>query len=654
MLKRSLLNFSLIALTLFGAHAQQLEDKTVLTIGDKAITAGEFMRVYNKNLNLVTDASQREVDNYLDLYIDYKLKVAEAYDMGLDQTEAHQTEYRKYKHKLATTYMNVGEVTDGLMKEAYARQAEQIHARHILIKVSVDDLPQDTLAAYNKAVKIRQEILDGKRDFETAARLFSADPSAADTGGDLGWVSVFKMVYQFETVAYNTPVGEMSPVFRSQFGYHFMEILGRRPMEQQVTVAHIMISPKADDPNFDAEARINEIYSNIQQGASFEDLARQYSDDKNTAQDGGKLNRFGPGMLNAQNFERAAFGLKNPGDIAKPIQTDFGWHIIKLIERHPRPSYEDLESQLKQKVQQAQRLDYIKSMSKQDLKARYNVTTPDHVVPFFTEFLTDSITKKTWKYTDSLNPVMKTEIFNLNGTSFTYDDFARFIEERQRKSARQNTTYGAAKVFYSEFELSAIRDYFKDNLDLEDEGFANIVQEYKEGLLIFDLMESEIWGKVRKDSTGLEAFYQNQIGSYQYKPRMTGLIASTPSEAVAKKVRKALKKGASLEELQATFNADGETQVIFSEGTYAEGHRLLPENFKFASGVSKVYNKAGQFTVIRTDELLAPTAIPLDTIRGRVMGDYQAALESSFMEQLKKKFKVNIDQAVLQEIKAQL
>ncbi|NQX78926.1 MAG: peptidylprolyl isomerase, partial [Gilvibacter sp.] len=146
MLKRSLLNFSLIALTLFGAHAQQLEDKTVLTIGDKAITAGEFMRVYNKNLNLVTDASQREVDNYLDLYIDYKLKVAEAYDMGLDQTEAHQTEYRKYKHKLATTYMNVGEVTDGLMKEAYARQAEQIHARHILIKVSVDDLPQDTLA----------------------------------------------------------------------------------------------------------------------------------------------------------------------------------------------------------------------------------------------------------------------------------------------------------------------------------------------------------------------------------------------------------------------------------------------------------------------------------------------------------------------------
>ncbi|MDC7999207.1 peptidylprolyl isomerase [Gilvibacter sediminis] len=654
MLKRSLLSLSFVALTIFGGFAQQLEDKTVLTIGDNAITAGEFMRVYNKNLNLVADAEQRKVDNYLDLYIDYKLKVAEAYDMGLDQTEAHKTEYRKYKHKLATTYMNVGEVTDGLMKEAFKRQQEEIRARHIVISVTADDLPQDTLAAYNKAVKLRQEIIDGKRDFENAARQFSGDPSAADTGGDLGWFSVFKMVYPFETVAYNTPVGEISEIVRTQFGYHFIEVLDRRLVAKQVTVAHIMISPKQDDPNFDAEARINELYGNIQQGASFEDLARQYSDDKNTAQDGGKLSRFGPGMLNAENFERAAFSLENPGDMSKPLQTDFGWHIIKLLERHEYPTFEEVEPRLKQKVQQAQRLDFIKAMSIQELKARYNVTTPDHVVPFFADFLTDSIKTKTWKYTDSLNPAMKTEIFNLNGTSFTYDDFARFIEERQRKSARKGTTYGAAKTFYSEFELATIRDFFKDNLDKEDQGFANIVQEYKEGLLIFDLMESEIWGKVRKDSTGLEAFYNDQIENYQYKPRVVGLVASTPNESVAKKVRKALKKGATLAELQAQFNTENETQVIFSQGTYAAGHRLLPEAYKLATGVSKVYNKAGQFTVIRTDELLAPTAIPLETIRGRVMGDYQAALESTFMERLKKKFKVKIDQAVLKEIKAQL
>ena len=651
--KRSLLSLIFICLLLPAATAQQLEDKTVLSIGDQTVSAGEFMRVYKKNLNLVADVEQRKVENYLDLYVDYKLKVAEAYAMGLDQQDAHKTEYRKYKHKLATTYMNVEEVTDTLMKEAFARQQEEILARHILIAASIDDLPQDTLVAYNKAVKLRQEIIDGKRKFEQAARQFSADPSAPDTGGDLGWFSVFKMVYPFETVAYNTPVGDISKVFRTQFGYHFVQILDRRPVAKEVTVAHIMISPKADDASFDPEARINELYSNIKQGASFEELAKQYSDDRNTAENGGKLSRFGPGMLNAENFERAAFALKNPGDMSSPVKTDFGWHIIKLIDRHEYPTFQDVEQRLKRQVQQAQRLDYIKALSKQELKERYNITSPEHVVPFFTEFLTDSIKTKTWKYTDSLNPAMKTEIFTLGSTTFTYDDFARFIEERHRKTARHNTTYGAAKAFYDEFELATIRDYFKDHLDEEDEGFANIVREYKEGLLIFDLMENEIWSKVREDSTGLENYYKEHLANYQYETRVKALIASTPNEAVAKQLRKALKRGASLSELKEQFNEE-ETQVLFSNGTYQEGHRLLPEDYKLSSGVSKVYNKAGQFTVIRTEELLAPTAIPLDKIRGKVMGDYQAALEAAFMEALKAKFKVTVDQQVLQEIKAQL
>ena len=636
------------------ANAQQLSDKTVLTIADKPVTAGEFLRVYKKNLNLVADAEQKKVENYLNLYIDYKLKVEAAYAMGLDTTTAHKTEYRKYKHKLATTYMNVGEVTDELMKEAFARQKEQILARHILIGVSPDALPQDTLAAYNEAVKLRGEVMSGERDFEQAARQFSDDPSAPDMGGYIDWFSVFKMVYPFETVAYNTPVGEVSDVFRTQFGYHFLEVLDRRVVAPEVTVSHIMIAPKKDDPDFDPEARINELYSNLQQGASFEELAKQYSDDRNTAENGGQLRRFGPGQLNAESFERQAFALANAGDYSKPFETDFGWHVVKLLERHPYPTFEQVQSRLRQQVQQARRLDYIKELSKQELKDRYGVVSPDHVIPFFTEFLTDSITTKTWKYTDTLNPKMKTELFTLGTTTFTYDDFARFIEDRQRLSRKAANTYGAAKLFYDEFELATIRDYFKDHLDEEDEGFANVVREYKEGLLIFDLMENTIWGKVRKDSVGLQDFYNTNISQYQYKQRLTGLIATTPNESVAKKLRKELKKGATLEDLKTMFNSDDETQVLFSEGTYEAGHRLLPKDYELANGVSKIHNNNGQFTIIRTDQLIAPTAIPLDKIRGKVMGDYQQALEAGFMAELKSKFTVNIDQQVLSEIKAQL
>lgn len=654
MLRRATLLILLLGLGIQFTQAQELEDKTVLTIADQNISAGEFLRVYKKNLNLVANEDQRKVDNYLNLYVDYKLKVAEAYARGLDTVVAHKEEYRKYKHKLATTYMNVGEVTDDLMKEAFARQKEEIKARHILIGVSMDALPQDTLVAYNEAVKLRAEILSGKRDFEQAARQFSDDPSAPDMGGYIDWFSVFKMVYPFETVAYNTAVGETSDVFRTQFGYHFVEVLDRREVAQEVTVAHIMISPKDEDPDFDPEARINELYSNIQQGASFEELAKQYSDDRNTAENGGKLRRFGPGQLNAEKFERSAFALANAGDISEPFQTDFGWHIVKLLERHAYPKFEDVQARLKQQVQQAQRLDYIKALSKLELKERYGVTTPDHVVPFFTEFLTDSITKKTWKYTDTLNPKMKTVLFTLGKETFTYDDFARFIEDRQRKTPRHMNTYGAAVAFYNDFELATIRDYFKDHLDEEDEGFADVVREYKEGLLIFDLMESTIWGRVRNDSTGLENFYADNIANYQYKQRLTGIIATTPNEAVAKKLRKELKRGTSLEELKAMFNSGDETQVLFSEGTYEAGNRLLPADYKLSSGVSKVHNNNGQFTVIRTEELIAPTAIPLDKIRGRVMGDFQQAIEADFMSELKTKFDVTVDQQVLQEIKAQL
>ncbi len=633
---------------------QNLEDKTIMTVNNTPVKAGEFLRVYKKNLDLVEDQKQKELDNYLNLYVDYKLKVAQAYDIGLDTVQAHKDEYRKYKHKLATSYMEVREVTDTLMREAFARQKEQLKARHILINAGPEASPQDTLAAYNELVQIRKDILSGTIDFELAARQFSDDPSAPDTGGDLGWFSVFRMLYQFENVAYNTPVGETSKIFRTQFGYHIVEVLDRRVVAKEVTAAHIMIALNNDDPNFNPEQRINELYSNLQQGASFSELAKQFSDDKNTAVNGGQLKRFGPGQLNAEDFEEQAFALANPGDYSKPFKTAYGWHIVKLLERHDYPSFQDVQVQLRRKVEQAQRLDYIKSVTREFLKERYNVAAPKELIPFFTEFLTDSITTKSWEYTDKSNPAMKRVIYDLPEAQITYHDFATYINDNQRRNRRYSSRYFAAQGLYQEFELFTLREYFKDHLDLEDEGFATIVKEYKEGLLIFDLMDQTIWSVVKEDSLGLETFYNANKSKYMFKERVTGLVAVSPDKAVAKAIRKDLKKGKTLAELKAIYATPGKVQAIFTEGTFQLGARELPADFKTKNGVSKLYNTEEQFTVIQVNNILPAAVMPLEKIRGRVMGDYQTELETRLMAELKAKFPVSVKAEVLEEIKNQL
>lgn len=631
--------------------AQTLEDKVILTVDERPVTAGEFMRVYGKNLELVQDPDQKDLDNYLSLYIDYKLKVAEAFNRKLDTTNAHATEYRKYKHQLATTYMNINSVTDDLMTEAFGRLSEQIKARHIVINSSIDALPQDTLVAYNKLVQIREDILSGKKDFDIAARQFSDDPSAPSTGGDLGWFSAFKMVYPFENVAYNTPVGETSHIFRSPFGFHFLEVLDRRILPKEVTVAHIMITAKKADPSFNPEARIGELYGNLQQGASFEELAKQFSDDKNTAVNGGKLNRFGPGQLNAETFEEQAFALDEIGSYSAPFKTDYGWHIVKLLERHEYPKFEDVKARLKKQVQQAQRLDLIKSLTVEELKERYNVDYPEHVIEYFTDFFTEEITNKEWVYKDSLNPKMKTVIYELPHATYDYNDFAQFVMDRQRRSARHTTTYGAAKGYFAEFELQTLRDYFKDHLDLEDPEFAKIVKEYREGLLIFDLMDQTIWGAVKNDSIGVEKFYRENAQSYQFKKRVNALIAQSPSEDIAKQVRAKLKRGATLASLKEEFAQEDAVNVIFTQGVFEVDARELPDGYKPKKGVSKVYNTNDQYAVISVANILPESTKPLEQVRGQVMGDYQVQLEKDFMQGLRDKFNVVVNQEVLNEVK---
>ncbi|MDA9284438.1 peptidylprolyl isomerase [Flavobacteriaceae bacterium] len=260
----------------FTAQSQSQKD-VILTIENTPVYKQEFLRVYKKNLNLVKDASQKSVDGYLELFVDYKLKVQEAYAQKLDQGKAYKKEFEKYRAQLSRNYLFEQKIEQDMALEAYERSKEQINAQHVLIMVDYDALPQDTLVAYNKATEVMKMAKNGA-DFTDLVLQYSEEPNTKEQKGNLGYFSAFSMLYAFENAAYNTKVGAISDITRTSYGYHVIKVLDRRPTGNEITVSHIMVSNKNDDPTFDPQERINELYQLLNQGQKFEDLAKQFSE----------------------------------------------------------------------------------------------------------------------------------------------------------------------------------------------------------------------------------------------------------------------------------------------------------------------------------------------------------------------------------------
>jgi peptidyl-prolyl cis-trans isomerase SurA len=308
----------LAVLFAINTNAQATNEDVLFKIDNTPVYASEFLRVYNKNLELVQDESQKDVDAYLKLFVNYKLKLKEARDLEYNKKPSYIRELANYKKQLAKNYLTDNKVTDDLVSEAYDRTLNELKASHILIKIPEDASPEDTLTAYNQIMKLRESVINVgfeavKKDMHNGKTIFAEG---------LGYFSCFKMVYDFENMAYNTEVGEVSMPFRTKFGYHIVKIFDKRKSRGTVTVAHIMVSNKQTDSLQDApEIRINDIYKKLSQGEDFESLAKQFSEDKSSSDKGGKLNSFSGGQLSSSEFEDVAFNLKNVGDVSQPFQS---------------------------------------------------------------------------------------------------------------------------------------------------------------------------------------------------------------------------------------------------------------------------------------------------------------------------------------------
>ena len=633
------------------------QNKEVLfTIDNHPYYTDEFVRVYNKNLDLVKDDSQKDLDKYLELFLGYKLKVEKANKLGLQNSVTYQNELKSYRNQLSKNYVNDSKVTNELVQEAYNRMTKEVRASHILILVDEGASPEDTLKAFNKIKDIKNRLNAGE-DFVKVAQQFSEDPSVKENNGDLGYFSAFRMVYPFENAAFNTNVGEVSKPFRTRFGYHLVKVVDKRDNRGEVTVAHIMIvKPSTPDAQLEAKAKqtIDDIYQKIQQGEGFESLATQFSEDKSSALKGGVLQRFGSGQLSSEEFENVAFSLQNKNDISKPFQSQFGWHIVKLIDKHPVLSLTDMKNELEEKVRKDERSLLITNSLAKKLRAKYPQTKDSKVLASVKKIITDDFYSQTWETPLNLKDYNKTILTINKSKQVSAVAFLNFIHVQQKSKIKTKPISKLVDELFEKFIDEQVTTYYNENLENEFPEFKYVMDEYRDGLLLFDLMDREIWTKAKTDTLGLSNYFKQNIQNYQWKKRFDANIFSSTDKDVIAKAKKFLEKGKSIDYIKEKLNKDGKINIMVKSGLFEEDYDILPQYTNLSKGVSNVVTKDQYHFVVEVKEVKQAEAKKLTDCTGKAVNDYQQYLESNWVNELRKEFDVKVNAAVFETIKKQL
>jgi len=628
-----------------SAYAQK-ETDVLLYVNDEPITVAEFKQVYLKNIDILEEESKIDPAEYLDLFVPYKLKVQEAYKLGLDEKTAYKKELNGYKKQLAKTFLTDLDLTDKIVREAYDRMVNEVSAKHILIKVPLTAPAKDTLVAYNKIMEARNKVVAGE-DFEKIAKAYSQDPSVKKNGGDLGWFKAFRMVYSFENAAYNTEIGEVSMPFRSNFGYHILVTTGKRKGDGAVKAAHIMIIQDQEDKTVNPKERIDKIYELLEKGEDFASLAKTYSDDNRTASKGGLIKQFERGQLRSTKFEDIAFSLTTEGEYSKPFKTNFGWHICKLIERLPVGSFEEEKGAIEKKLKKDKRAKAISDVLVNKLKGKYDKEDISDIVAVMKNKEIGDFKNRHWKFNDTLNNGGK-PAFTLRDSTYVVKDLALFLEDHY-----DPTRYPDKEIFFENVTRKYVDlkmlEYHEGHLEELDPKFKTVLREYKEGLLIFDLMDQQIWNKAKTDTVGLERFYNANKSKYIATPEAVATVYTSQNKGTLVDFRSSLLSSATntQDAMPEDLLKTAKNLVIKETGSYA------PE-YTPVKGVSDVLAYNNGYVLYDVSEIRPERIKTLKEAKGQVVSEYQKQLESDWIEGLQSNASVKVKKRVLKKLKKQL
>ncbi|MDB4334882.1 peptidylprolyl isomerase [bacterium] len=643
-------NYSLVLVLFFALLIQgvnlfgQDTDHVLVKIGDNEYTVGEFDFIFNKNNSFSQEPKSKE--EYVELFVNYKLKVLEAKAQGLDTLPSYKKELTYYEKELAKPYLTDNNITEQLYKEAYSRMKQEVDASHILIRLEKDAAPEDTLEAYNKIADVRKQIVEGA-DFGELAELHSEDPSAKENQGNLGYFSAFSMVYPFESGAFNTPVGEVSDIVRTSFGYHIIKVNDIRENGGEIRVAHIMKTfPKEPSQEVIDQKKneIDSVYQLILSGGDFAELAKEFSEDKRSAPQGGEMQWFSSSNM-VPSFAKPAFALQNDGDISEPIKTQYGWHVIKRLEHKGIGAYDEVKADIEKKIARDERAFKGQKMLIAKLKKDYNFQVNQENVNKIKDFvITEGVN-------DSLLQVnfgsSNIEILNIADKVVKADDF---IAELVKTSSFSESSFDKFLTGYYENQLIA---YEKSLLEIKYPDYKYLLQEYRDGLLIFEISQNEVWNKAAGDSVGIATYFEANKEKYFEPEKFSGDIYKVASKKEYKKLTKILKlnKGLDKDSLLAVFSAN-ELDVKVENGDFSKGENYIVDKsfFEVKKPNSKKEDEYSFGTAL--GEIIPKKMKVLDETRGQVISDFQAQLEKEWIASLRTKFNPEILKEMLKYSKS--
>jgi len=636
--------------TLFVLSASsfaQTANPVLMTINNKPVLKSEFEYIYNKN-NSNNSLDKKTLDEYVDLFVNFKLKVEEAKSQGIDTTKSFITELAGYRAQLTKPYLTDTKVDDTLLHEAYDRSKEDVDVSHILIRIPQNASPADTLKAFNEINVVWKRIQ--KEDFEKVAKEVSQDQSAEKNNGHIGWVSAFKTVYPFETMAYNTPVGTISKPVRTAFGYHILKVHARRNSLGEILVSHIMIfTSKGDEAqNKKAKVTIDSIYQRVLAGDDFGTLAKTYSQDKGSSVKNGELPWFGTGRM-VPEFETAAFTLKKNGDITVPVQTEYGWHIIKLMDKKGLAPFDELKADLERKIKHDERAYSGQNafLIKSRISNNYKENTSS-IQEFYKLLSKRTLTDSTFLAEAAK---LNKPLFTFAEKNYTQADFARYLK-------KYNTSDKIIASDIIDDKLNAFVDnellaYEDSQLENKYEDFRYLMQEYHDGILLFEVSNREVWEKASKDTPGLENYFNTHKADYTWeKPHYKGHIILCKDKETFEAAKLIVNKSASdsIDKYLNTRLNDSIQHVKVEKGLYVQGDNKVIDDKIFKSKEKYVPTKEYPYFFV-TGKLLKNKPEDYSDVRGLVTADYQEFLEREWIKALRAKYPVNVDQNVLKTVK---
>ncbi len=639
----------LILISCFAIITAKAQEKDyVIEVNNKKISKTEFLQIYLKN-NQQPKFDKKSIDEYLELYKKFKLKVLEAETLGYDTLPKLKKELQGYRKTLSTPYLIDRQENQKVIEEAYNRLQKEVKASHILIRLEGNASPEDTLKAYGKILAIKKRIEAGE-EFSKLASELSDDPSAQTNAGDLGYFTAFQMVFPFEEAAFNTPVGQLSPIVRTRFGYHILKVVDQRPARGIMKAAHIMISVKRDANKEEisaAKKKIDEIHAKLVAGEKFEDLAMNFSDDPGSSEKGGKLPEFGSGTTTRMvpEFEEVAFQLKNNGDFSLPLQTDYGFHIIKRLEISPLASFESMKKELQSKVNRDDRSKKTQTVLINKLKIEYNfIDLSTKELKWFIKNIDSNYYKGKW---NAIKLKKDNVLFTLNGQNYTQKQFANYLIINYRSIAKTNNKELISKQ-YNSWVSSEILKYEDSQLEKKYPDFKALMQEYHDGVLLYEIMTDKVWNKANKDTLGLKKFYENHKVNYQWKDRIDAMVYECLDKSIANQVVKMLKNDTiTSKHILAKLNEKSELNLKVKTNKYEINEVSYLKGRAFKIGTNPIYEFGGKYYVIKVSQLIPAGPKLLIDAKGLITSDYQNYLEQEWLNELAKKYTFTINEQII-------